>query len=101
MKTIEQVLRECPKKDKAYVLMNGRWHRIEEHELRAIQVAVCCGCVEPPRIKFSNGELWQWSDKRPGRCEHNLRANILRVNGEQAMWLNRMEILNRELDKKD
>ena len=98
MKTIEQVLQECPKHDCAYVLYNGRWHRIEEHELRAIQVAVCCGSVEPPRIKLNNGEQWEWSKELPGRSENKLHSNILRLNGEQAMWLNRMEILNRELD---
>ena len=99
MKTVEQVLRECPKHDCAYVLYNGRWHRIEEHELRAIQVAVCCGSINPPRVKLSNGENWVWSEELPGRSAHKLQSNILRANGEQAMWLYRMEALKENLDK--
>lgn len=97
MKTIEQVLRDVPKQDKAYVLINGRWHRIAEHEVRAIQVAVCCGSIVPPRIKFSNGEYWVWDEERPGRSKHALKSNIYRVCGEQAIMLNRMEILNEDI----
>lgn len=101
MKTIEAVLRECPKQDKAYVLMKGRWHRIAEHEVRAIQVAVCSGCLVPPRIKFSNDEEWIWSKENPGRSEQYLKTNIFRVNTEQTRNLYRAEILNNELRRKD
>lgn len=100
MKTIEQVLRECPKQDKAYVLMNGRWHRIAEHEVRAIQVSVCVGCLEPPRIKCSNGEELRWDKERPGRFL-DFKTNLFRASTEQTRDLMRAEILNQELRRKD
>jgi len=100
MKTIEQVLSVCPKQDKAYVLMNGRWHRIAEHEVRAIQVSVCLGCLEPPRIKCSNGEELRWDKQRPGHFL-DINTNLFRVSTEQTRNLMRAEILNEELGRND
>lgn len=67
MKSVGDVLRECPKHDCAYVLHNGRWHRIEEHELRWLELAVMRGEVEPPRLKL-NGVKARFGED--GRIEH-------------------------------
>lgn len=67
MKTIEQVLSECPKHDCAYVLYGGRWHRIEEHELRWIELAVMKGEIEPPKLKL-NGVIAEFGED--GRIEY-------------------------------
>lgn len=71
MKTIAQVLSECPKHDCAYVLYNGRWHRIEEHEVRAIQAAIAEGDLDNKdvRIKFG-GKEQIWSEDRPWRFDN-------------------------------
>ena len=96
MKTIEQVLRECPKHDCAYVLYNGRWHRIEEHEVRAIQAAIAEGDLDNKdvRIKFG-GKEQRWSKDSPWRfdnpyhgsnifdCSTKLTIRMLRVENER------------------
>ena len=77
MKTIEEVLRECPKHDCAYVLINSRWHRIEEHEVRAIQAAIAEGDLDNKdvRIKFG-GEERKWDWETPWRFDDLYGTNI-------------------------
>ena len=85
MKTIEQVLRECPKHDCAYVLYGGRWHRIEEHELRWIELAVIEGKINPPKVKL-NGLVAEFDvDGKLEFPPHCYESNIYSLNGQIHM----------------
>lgn len=95
MKTIEQVLSECPKHDCAYVLMNGRWHRIEEHEVKAIQAAIAEGDLDNNDVRIKiGGRVRQWSKETPWRfdnlngtnifeCVPRIFVRVLRVENER------------------
>lgn len=88
MKTIEQVLRECPRHDCAYVLYNGRWHRIEEHEVRAIQAAIAEGDLDNKdvRIKLANGYEPKWDEEKPWRLENiSFETNLFTLCGRLHM----------------
>jgi len=77
MKTIEEVLQECPKHDCAYVLYGGRWHRIEEHEVKALQASIAEGELDNKdvRIKFGGRER-SWRDETPWRFDDTDGTNI-------------------------
>lgn len=77
MKTIDQVLRECPKHDCAYVLYNSRWHKVEEHELRWIALSVLKGEIDAPKLKL-NGEIVEFDEE--ARIGYN-GCNIYILNG--------------------
>ena len=92
MKTIEQVLSECEKHDCAYVLYNGRWHRIEEHEVKAIQAAIAEGDLDNKdvRIKFG-GEERAWSKETPWRFDDLYGSNIFDCVPRQWIRVLRVE----------
>lgn len=97
MKTIEQVLSECPKHDCAYVLYGGRWHRIEEHQVRLLEAAIAEGELDNKdvRIKLADGYEVRWLKDRPWRLENisdrtnlftlcpKIHIRTLRVENEQ------------------
>lgn len=86
MKRIEEVLRECPKHDCAYVLINHRWRRVEEHELRYIGACIAKGELDPEgiKVKHSDGQLNSFDSK--GRLEEFIEeSNIYRLNSQLSI----------------
>lgn len=101
MKTIEQVLSECPKHDCAYVLYGGRWHRIEEHEVRALQAAIAEGDLDNKgvRIKFGGRER-VWSGEIPWRFDDLYDTNIFSLSVMMMRKVYRVEMAQNEEWKK-
>ena len=96
MKTTEQILRECPKHDCAYVLYNSRWHRIEEHQLRRIELAVIRGEIEPPQIKL-NGVIAKFGENGSIEKSPHLYngCNIYELNSRISLERFKFEIARR------
>lgn len=85
MKSVEEILHGCPKHDCAYVLYNGRWHRIEEHELRWLELAVMKGECEPPKLKLNGINAEFDADGALELPPHCLESNIYCLNGNIHM----------------
>lgn len=92
MKNIEQILHKCPKHDCAYVLYNSRWHRIEEHELRWIELAVIRGEILPPKVKL-NGIIAEFGENgRLMKSPHLYNeSNIYELNSKISFEIHKSQ----------
>ena len=91
MKTFNELMESCPKHDSAYVLYNGRWHKVEEHQLRYLCVLVASGKLSKDTlIKYSDGTITSF--RSTGRLyEVGRNTNIFRLNSVLNRELNRIE----------
>lgn len=91
MKTFNEIMESCPKHDSAYVLYNGRWHKVEEHQLRYLCVLVASGKLSKDTlIKYSDGTITSFRDN--GRLYSIGDTNIFMLNSVLNRELNRIEL---------
>lgn len=79
---IKDYLDECSKHDCAYILINSRWHKIEEHQVRWIQRGVALGEIDYTQVRIKDSLGKELKIMENGLFENYTDSNIFRQNGE-------------------
>ena len=79
---IKDYLDECPKHDCAYILINSRWHKIEEHQVRWIQRGVALGEIDYTQVMRKDSLGKELKIMENGLFENKTKSNIFRQDGE-------------------
>ena len=79
---IKDYLDECPKHDCAYILINSRWHKVEEHQVRWIQRGVALGEIDYTQVRIKDSLGKELKIMENGLFENLTDSNIFRQNGE-------------------